>query len=259
MAHGFNDIQLQHISGMIREGLRTEGQVQMTATAEAANTQVGEKTQELLEKLDTHYATKSSELEGKTAAMENQQAQILEILRQAEERHRGLETSLNEKAAQINILVEKLTGQEASSAQIIAELNSQEVNKERIITELNNRQTKMEQFKRVIESLNIETQRIVNEATGGWKIRMEHDVAQVKGVLESKVQEMDMKMDGIGGRMHSMEDGLNRARGEAGARAPGNGMPGSSQQGQGQVAYTGLIAEKDLRIPMFPSEKPSVD
>ena len=179
---GFTDAQLQHISNMIRTGLSTDGKQQIDMMIQAGNTQVQTKTAELLKKVDEYHAQKGQEIEAKMGAIATQQEQMKEYMQDAESRRATIEEKLVNKETQIEELVEKLSEHEKV--------------KESIIAELNGRQREMEEFKRGIEALNVETRRTVKEATGGWKDNAEQNIEVVKSQFGYRVG--GMQYFGIG-------------------------------------------------------------
>ena len=163
MAHGFGDARLQHISNIIREGMTTEGQTLITKHVESATTQMQEKMGEMMVKLDSHHANKTTELDATTEhvmkAIENQQNQICEIIKIADAKYQAMADQLIE----------------------------QENVKRRIIEELSSRQAEMEVFKSGMVSSSAETQRIVNRATGGWKENVERNIVEAQSHFEYKI------------------------------------------------------------------------
>ena len=234
-AHGFNHAQLEHITLMIREGLRTEGQQQMEQLVNVGNQSIQGATEGHLRRLDEYYNIKTQEMK---VVIEKQHQQMVENMNEAERRHRVLEEALQVKEAQINLLVEKVSAFESVKDGMIAELTA--------------RQADMEQFKSGIESLNSETRRVLNEATGGWKQHVEFEIQTIKGKLESIVEKMARELQEAIYKTNSVQSTM-------GPRMAGGDAAGSSGTGAFNHMYEGLIDPRDMKVPEFPSEKPSVD
>ena len=239
MVGGLTTEQREHISFMIRDALGGEGKDAM----EKAAAQVQEKLQSVMVELDQHHAKKNVEVDEKTKVIGEQQQQIVDLLRAAEESYKTIQNQLATKEAQIVNVVEQLTAQEEQ--------------KKKIIEELNNRQREMEQFKAGIESMGVETQRLVNQASGGWKETIQRDINEMQRVWDAKVLEMSAHASATTGRMNTIEAVVTTAMGTrtgAGASSGGgSGFAGFKKD------YEGLIAEKELTMPKFPSEKPSLE
>ena len=227
-AHGFTQAQLQHIDTMIREGLTTVGPEAKKMMEEAK-----ERTRETITDMEQRIA--------------KQTAEIMDILKNAEESHARMNASVADKEAQVLKLAEMLGQHETQKAKFVEELDG--------------RQREMEQFRTVIQSVSSETRAALNEVTGGWKSQVEKEVTDSRAFLENKIAELNTHSSGFGQRVQAIEAAIAAGAsvggyGKSGAQSGGGGFAGSMSN---PIRERGLIDNRDFKLPEFPSNKPNPD
>ena len=165
MAHGFSEVQLLHISEMIRTALATEGGAQIQRAVIAGGTALESQTAEFLQRLDTYHTKQSIGHTERSDALQKKHEEMLanqaEIVRIITDQKKVVDEALGKH----NAIEQDLDLKQAAFVRLSEQMAQQENYKVEIIAELNKRQSEMEGFKSVIEAVSIETQNTMNDVS----------------------------------------------------------------------------------------------